>query len=448
MTLDILFTSDSLSIFTQNESNVKLLKKIPLLFYFDKYTETFHFSENYKAFCMNNFNNFFDRFTFYLANDKAFITSENEMSGNDIFDIIFDTSIPDFDKLNIIYSNGIDNNAQTKFQQYISNKFSITPQIFFLSESSTKYLVLSQYINSAIDNIHIIFAEENKLFVSKNSFSNNTFKTESVNELKTKNFSTFTTALAKEILSNIQRIYNQKLTAEEITDTLEFLMIKLKDKEEAIKQKQEKYIVFSTKIPGSKENFIVRIEKEKINILQKTENKKLIAELCEKLNIEKTDKIGIIDNIDLSLYNELSENFSSCYLIEAEKIMTTKEVNVAEIMNENTTTFEKNIVDSNAEKAEKIKIDEIEIGWQIQLNNFDERPGKGASMQKLEFLGDKKFVVIESTRSLRTGDIAEAIEDDWTTGMQVSFNIYRGGKIYGRFNTRKIKEIDIIKEKN
>lgn len=451
MILNILITSSYITIYSQNKSNIKILKKIPLQFYFDKFTDSILFSENYKAFSIHNFDNFFDYFVESLETGKTFNTSNQKLNTNDILDKIFEDDLSSFDKIHIICSSNIKQKAQNNFLSYINNKFSTNAQSYNLSEMATKYLVLSQQISSKSDKIYIMFAEGNDIYISTNTFQGNSFNTESIFQLETKNFSPYVIALANEILSNIQRLYNQKLTKDETNSTLELLMLKLKNKENAIKDKEQKYIVFSTKIPGSKQNYVIRIEKEKINILQKSITKNFIDEIKEKLEISKNYYLGIFGNLDKNLYDIISENLTRIIPIKPEKAIFTKEINVADAMKENETTFEVNNdgnnIDTGTEKLSSFKISDLEVGWQIVLKNFDPKAGKGASMQKLEYLGDKIFVVIESTRSLKTGDVAEIIDEEIAAGMQSNFNIKRGGKIYGRFITRQIKDIEIIKEK-
>lgn len=448
MILNILLTTSDITFFSQNKNNVEILKKIPLFIYFDKFTDSLHFSENYKAFALENFDNFFDYFVEALQTGKTFNTSKQKLNINDILDKIFEEDLPSFDKIHIIYSNKINPKAQNNFLSYINKRFSVDAKTFNLLETATKYLILSQQISTKSGKIHIVFAEGSDIFVSKNTFHQNNFKTESIVRLETKNFSPFVIALANEILSDLQRLYNQKFTEDEKKSILLLLMLKLKKQEAEIKNKQQKYIVFSTRIPGSKQNFVLRIEKEKLNILQKKVTKNFIDEIKEKLNIGKNDYLGIVGNLNKNLYNLISENFATVVSLEPQKLIVTKEIDVAEAIKENETTFEENKIEADYEKQSSVKLSDIEIGWQIVLKNFDPRPGKGASMQKLEYLGDKIFVVIESTRSLRTGDIAEIKGDEIAVGTKAMFDIKRGGKIYGRFITRQIREIEIKKEKN
>ena len=92
-------------------------------------------------------------------------------------------------------------------------------------------------------------------------------------------------------------------------------------------------------------------------------------------------------------------------------------------------------------KIDSIDINTLVKGDKIKLSNNDPRPGKGNSEQILEYLGDHKFVIISSTRSLQTGDFARAITENWVSGIQIDFMIERNGKLLGQFKTRPVVTI-------
>lgn len=93
--------------------------------------------------------------------------------------------------------------------------------------------------------------------------------------------------------------------------------------------------------------------------------------------------------------------------------------------------------------TEFITVAKLKPETKIKLLNHDPTPGKGASMQEMQYLGDNKFLIINSTRSLRAGDIATAVTAVWTSGIQVDLKIERGGKALGQFRTRPIVKIEV-----
>jgi len=94
-------------------------------------------------------------------------------------------------------------------------------------------------------------------------------------------------------------------------------------------------------------------------------------------------------------------------------------------------------------EIEFLNVDNLTIGQTVMLTNFDPAPGKGQAIQKFTYLGDKKFLVIYSTRSLQKGEIAEPLADIWVPGMQVDLKISLEGKTRGLFKTRKIVKIEV-----
>lgn len=90
-----------------------------------------------------------------------------------------------------------------------------------------------------------------------------------------------------------------------------------------------------------------------------------------------------------------------------------------------------------------LNVQSLVSGQTVILKNFDSAPGKGESVQKLNYMGERKFLVEMSTRSLQRGDIAEALAEVWVPGMQVDFKITFNGKLRGVFKTRKIVNIHV-----
>ena len=97
---------------------------------------------------------------------------------------------------------------------------------------------------------------------------------------------------------------------------------------------------------------------------------------------------------------------------------------------------------SQFETIKQLQLADLTKGKQVRLNNNDPRPGKGKSVQVLEYLGDNKFIIISSNRSLQSGDVISSSSTTWNTGMQIEMNVERGGKFIGLFQTRMVESIE------
>lgn len=94
-------------------------------------------------------------------------------------------------------------------------------------------------------------------------------------------------------------------------------------------------------------------------------------------------------------------------------------------------------------KVEFLTISNLQSEQKVRLQNNDPTPGKGDSVQEFQYLGENRFVVLQSTRSLQPGDIATVTNPAWVPGIQAELNIERNGKILGRFRTRTIVAIEM-----
>lgn len=100
---------------------------------------------------------------------------------------------------------------------------------------------------------------------------------------------------------------------------------------------------------------------------------------------------------------------------------------------------------SEYEPVEQIDLAALQPGNMIKLQNFDARPGKGASEQELKFLEGKLFEIVNSTRSLAPGDKVELVSPQIAKNIQLDFKVLRAGKNLGLFRTRKVVEIFLLK---
>ncbi len=161
----------------------------------------------------------------------------------------------------------------------------------------------------------------------------------------------------------------------------------------------------------------------------------------EKENIaaENLDKIILVgDNIIQDLVTKEFSRFGNnkLYLIHNNQIENILVPLFADVYTE------KSAEESSINEA-LIIAKELKAGTAITLNNYDSRAGKGKSLQKLLSLGNSRFEIKQSTRSLMPGDIAISLSPVWAVGIQIDFEIIRAGKKIGKFRTRAVQKIDI-----
>ncbi len=169
----------------------------------------------------------------------------------------------------------------------------------------------------------------------------------------------------------------------------------------------------------------------------------------KSLNLENIDKIFLIGN---TLNNDLIKNEFERFGKSRLEYVNSDEIYV--VLKQLLSSGNKPKKDT--QKPEKLKhtkksktFEEIKIlsigtlnkNQKIKLLNNDPAPGKGDSMQLLRYLGNNKFVILASTRSLASGDIATVVSPTWIAGIQIDFQIERNGKIIGQFKTRRIVKI-------
>ncbi len=100
-----------------------------------------------------------------------------------------------------------------------------------------------------------------------------------------------------------------------------------------------------------------------------------------------------------------------------------------------------NTAPANYQVFNTLDINTLKVGQEVKLTNND--AVKGIETQILQYIGDNKFVVKESNRSLKSGDIAVAIVTSWRQNIQLDFDIFRASKLVGRFRTRHVVKIEV-----
>jgi len=93
------------------------------------------------------------------------------------------------------------------------------------------------------------------------------------------------------------------------------------------------------------------------------------------------------------------------------------------------------------QKVDFVNLATLKTGQQVKLNNNDPAPGKGDSTKEFKYLGNMKFLVIDSTRTLKSGDIVTASAPVWVPGIQVDLMVERNGQSLGPYRTRRVVAI-------
>jgi len=115
----------------------------------------------------------------------------------------------------------------------------------------------------------------------------------------------------------------------------------------------------------------------------------------------------------------------------------------------------KTVLEQNDE-VNDVKTNELLTGQVITLYNYNKETGKGRtgpSEHDLKYLGDNKFEVIRSTRSLEQGMILRNIENTWKHEMKLNFEVLKAvdfdsDNLKGKslnFVMRPVKKIEVRK---
>lgn len=92
-------------------------------------------------------------------------------------------------------------------------------------------------------------------------------------------------------------------------------------------------------------------------------------------------------------------------------------------------------------KVQTVAVLSLTPGNVLKINTFDPAPNKGKAIQELEYIGNNTFKVVMSTRTLMPGDMAVAVTPVFQNGIQLEYQITRGGQNLGLFRTRPVVEI-------
>ncbi len=438
---------DIILFFRENNENIEFISKEYLFFYYDTITKKIKNHLNYKIFALEN-----NQFTYSdiinkISENKAF-TIDNRTLGYEFFiSLIFEKIIKPNQNIEIIFADTIPETAKTKIVNYLKDKFQITVLPEKLSYYTAKNHIQKKQITTNSDFTVLTYLGEN-INIAEAKYSDNTLYINNVSVIKTHSLSPETYAVAENIVTDIKRVYNKNIDDE---TAIEYLSVKLFDKTPQISNFPQDFVVISTRLHDTPERYTVRLDKNKLKLSKQVFLKNIVNNLQKHANITETTSLitcGDLFNENIKYFASYFSNIDNYQLSEIlrqrnnQLTANTDDFATMFMTNDEITEQEK-----QSEQISTLNIDKLENGVEIKLTNYDPRPGKGYSTQIIEYLGDNRFVVIESTRSLRTGDLLETKDQVWHPGIKIIFDVYRNGKLYGRFQTREIQTIEIISEK-
>lgn len=453
MNLIIHLTFDYITFFNENNGNIEFLSNNkssqPLFFYYDKFSDELKNNAKYKIFCLENKKDFFGNILQNIEQKSQAQIGTKTKNYDYFINFILEKIKDTYEEVKIIFSPNLNENNKTQFESIVKLKY---PNVKILSSyakySVKNFLLKNQQIES-LNSIYVVESISNNITVSKANIVGNEISITQTDTITDTAFEPLRYALAKKITDEIYRIYQPKNKAKNPNDDIEYVYLKIDNFDKIVNQPKE-FVALSTRLKNSDERYILKIKPSELKYLADNYAKDLILKIQKNVDEESklmivgdyfkdsiiTEKLGVLKN-DI-VYQDSSEILSSIdkQIVEEDEYST---MFLAEYFVE---------TDSDFEQITSLELSQLDIGENIKLNNLDSRPGKGSSVQVLEYVGELKFVVIESTRSLKPGDLIETTEGVWHSGIQIIFTVFRGGQKYGRFQTREIQTIEISKENN
>jgi hypothetical protein len=442
MSLIALIDNDYIHFFKKTEY-VSEIKKVFLCFYYDKMSSKWLNDRRFSLFNANNNSNtfcsileIFQKQDFlHVGNEKKDILS--------LIDNLFDEVIsvfPDFDELKLLFLPSVSDVVKEKLSKFFDSKFAQKIEYSDFFQPVFNSFLIRQNIPDS-DNLSGIFIDKKNLYLQNVSIRSNKIILNDGKILKNQIFNADFYALSMQIVGAIQRLYKLKLTEEQINDNFVYVYEKILNAN--VKLNDKDYLVFSTNLLGSFKRYTVRIDIQHIEMTKKL----YYSQLKEKLNSFLTSDVDFVITSDIGdalMLEFFRKNLKVKSFLTLTEIFEDidKEIETADDADK-TMLVENKLTNA----VDIVRLEDLEIGQQIKLNNFDARPGKGESMQFVEYLGSGKFVVLDSTRSLRTGDILESKDNKWTIGKKLIFDVHRNGKLYGRFQMRETQTIEILDKK-
>jgi len=458
--------------------------KYPLYFFVDSVNNKIDFSINYKSEFQDAKPNYFGDFLNQITDkSKKYTWYEYETHITDLLIyIINDIRNQYFDNLRkvadnetitesdvipmyLVFSDNVKNESKEVLKNYLSKQnFKIEDTNKTLAE-----LTVIHYINK--NNLKI----QNKDFAIIEALGTNlnmSIINVKDNITERKHFKAFPEygtdprvhVIAKKIVDDINRQEGLLSSAEDLKSEYKRHQTKAIKIIEALKSFKKPFLTLSTTFavePSRK--LVTNLALDEIDNLCFLHSRQFSSFLTDhflqaaKIKILELDKIFLIGN---TFNNDLVKNEFSRFGNER-LVFLSDDISIVlqEIYNQ--TKGNENVVDEEAtmfmqskenellheintfKEIPMLNVADLKVGQTVKLSNFDPAPGKGASMKILQYVDKNQFIVKESTRTLKPGDIAVPVTTSWFKGVQVDLDITRNGTKIGIFRTRPIVKIEI-----
>lgn len=454
MKIIAIINNNSFCFFSEENKNINFIKNSPLIFYYNKIENTFINSFKLKIFALENNSNTYSNILSNIVDAKT-IDTPLAKDFNFFIENIFTDVLKKYDSyenIELIFSDSISSIIKDKLLSFLSAKYKISDTNFSLTELISKAFIVKKQITSNTENIIIIENSDEDLYVANINFDSQNINIGSAQNYLNFVFDPSAYAIAEKIVNDIIRIYSPKI--ENLQENIIYVYYKLLGKQLEIEHLPKDFVVLSTNLINSKERYTIRIETSNIKLLKQVYLNKILNKINSDFSNSQQSQNILFGNIFTN--DEVKEffenNFYHTNYLSAEEVLKTRNETFVESSDEFSTMFlesaTEDIEQTNSTILSTLDTKALENGQTIKLTTYDSAPNKGYATQILENLGNNKFVVIESTRSLKTGDIVEAENNVWHAGIKLIFNVNRNGKVYGRFQTREIQTIEILFKKS
>lgn len=416
-----------------------------LFFYYNSDNKQTYNSSKYNIFLQKKYPNFFEGLYEKLENNQNFNIDQQQIDPKQLLYRAFEyaTNSQELEKIYLSFDISFSPSLKNIIKHLVSNKYNteLLPDTAILAIKS--FIINSN--NTAPQTFLVLTNYNDKIIYSTIKYDGTEINLINVATLDNTAFEPFTIEAAKYLCQSVYRIYNIQASIPPQKDIL-YNYYKLLNKGNIFYKADKNTYILSLSVENSKERQIVRLNTDEIKNLAKNYAKNTIFSLNQTIKTDSNQKTIVWGNffeneivkneLKTITKNFLNTNYTEIFLNYKAPIPKSQTKETQKLSTENTLNIE------------KIIINNLKIGDKIKLSNFDSRPDKGWAYQHFEYIGDKRFIVIESTRSLKPGDIVETADDFWHIKTIIVLEVFRANKPYGRFQTREIQKIELILKKN
>lgn len=457
--------------------------KFPLYFFVDNVNNKIDYSFIYKADFEDSKKDYYGDFLNLITDkSKKYTWYEYETQIidlliyviNDIRNQYFDNlnkladnnSINESERISLIpiFSENIKQNSKDILKDYLSKQNFKIEEEFKIDELIVKHYINKNNFQIQNKNFAIIEALGNNLNISIVNVEDNNQKRTHFKAFPEYGIDPRVHVIAKKIVDDVNRQEGLLSNSEDLRKEYKRHQTKAVKIIEALKNFKKPFLTLSTTFavePNRK--LVTNLSLEEIDSLSFLHSRQFASFLTDHflnstgLKILELDKIFLVGNTfnnemvkkEFSRFGEerlvyMSDDISPIFqeVIQNQENENIEDDNATMFLQSNKTN---ELIDEiNSFKEIKIlNVNELKEGQTVKLNNFDPTPGKGNSIQIMQYIGANQFVIKESTRTLREGDIGTAITTTIYKGIQVDLNITRNGKQIGIFRTRPVVSIEV-----